>query len=134
PVTQETFVGAKSVSDPYPLSYAKPPLHPEQDVANKSSRETATEIPTRNVATTEVQGLFSVRSSESGKSTSFLSVDRSPGGIYQPGWGMTNNCRLDTPDACQDMVDHIVPPGYFFELRHLPNTDFLSQYNINLAR
>ncbi|GJW42796.1 hypothetical protein Tco_0071595 [Tanacetum coccineum] len=32
------------------------------------------------------------------------------------------------------MVDHIVPPGYFFELRHLPNTDLLSQYNINLAR
>ncbi|GKD81594.1 hypothetical protein Tco_1348433 [Tanacetum coccineum] len=32
------------------------------------------------------------------------------------------------------MVDHIVPPGYFSELRHLPNADFLSQYNINLAR
>ncbi|GKC10073.1 hypothetical protein Tco_1001683 [Tanacetum coccineum] len=32
------------------------------------------------------------------------------------------------------MVDHIVPPGYLFELRHLPNTDLLSQYNINLAR
>ncbi|GKA38503.1 hypothetical protein Tco_0731054 [Tanacetum coccineum] len=31
------------------------------------------------------------------------------------------------------MADHIVPPGYFSELRHLPNTDFLSQYNINLA-
>ncbi|GJR90491.1 hypothetical protein Tco_0214502 [Tanacetum coccineum] len=26
------------------------------------------------------------------------------------------------------------PPGYFSELRHLPNDDFLSQYNINLAR
>nr|GFD04224.1 hypothetical protein [Tanacetum cinerariifolium] len=23
---------------------------------------------------------------------------------------MTNNYHLDTPDACQDMVDHIVPP------------------------
>ncbi|GKA46442.1 hypothetical protein Tco_0739325 [Tanacetum coccineum] len=32
------------------------------------------------------------------------------------------------------MVDHIVPSGYFSELRHLPNTDFLSQDNINLAR
>ncbi|GKF25978.1 hypothetical protein Tco_0081872 [Tanacetum coccineum] len=48
--------------------------------------------------------------------------------------GVTNDYRLDTPDACQDMVDHIVPPGYFSELRHLPNADFLSQYNINLAR
>nr|GEV35629.1 hypothetical protein [Tanacetum cinerariifolium] len=58
----------------------------------------------------------------------------SPGSIYQPGWGVTNNCRLDTPAVCQDVVDHIVPPGYFSELRHLPNDDFLSQYNITLAR
>ncbi|GKG36657.1 hypothetical protein Tco_0444335, partial [Tanacetum coccineum] len=48
--------------------------------------------------------------------------------------GVTNSCRLDTPDVCQDTVDHIVPPGYFSELRHLSNTDFLSQYNVNLAR
>ncbi|GJV18103.1 hypothetical protein Tco_1363426 [Tanacetum coccineum] len=27
-----------------------------------------------------------------------------------------------------------VPPGYFLELCHLPNDEFLSQYNINLAR
>ncbi|GJU44073.1 hypothetical protein Tco_1201339 [Tanacetum coccineum] len=32
------------------------------------------------------------------------------------------------------MVDHIVPPGYFSELRQLPNTEFLGQYNMNLAR
>ncbi|GJY68357.1 hypothetical protein Tco_0471339 [Tanacetum coccineum] len=32
------------------------------------------------------------------------------------------------------MVDHTVPPGYFSELRHLPNTDFLAQYNTNLKR
>ncbi|GKD01368.1 hypothetical protein Tco_1171642 [Tanacetum coccineum] len=61
-------------------------------------------------------------------------MDGSPGSIYQPRWGVTNNCRLDTPNVCQDMVDHIVPPGYFSKLRHLPNDDFLSQYNINLAR
>nr|GEZ89221.1 hypothetical protein [Tanacetum cinerariifolium] len=34
----------------------------------------------------------------------------------------------------EDVVDHIVPPGYFLKLRHLPNDDFLSQYNINMAR
>nr|GEW63351.1 hypothetical protein [Tanacetum cinerariifolium] len=28
---------------------------------------------------------------------------------------------------------HIAPPGYFSELRHLHNDDFLKQYNINLA-
>ncbi|GJT30696.1 hypothetical protein Tco_0910971 [Tanacetum coccineum] len=59
---------------------------------------------------------------------------RVTGGIYQPGWGVTNDCRLDTLAACQDTVDHIAPLGYFSELRHLPNADFLSQYNINLAR
>nr|GFB10681.1 hypothetical protein [Tanacetum cinerariifolium] len=41
---------------------------------------------------------------------------------------------LDTPGACQDLVDHVVPPGYFSELRHLHNEDFLRQYNVNLAR
>ncbi|GJR32240.1 hypothetical protein Tco_1108472 [Tanacetum coccineum] len=124
---------AKSVSDSDPLSYAKPQPYPEQDIA-QSSRGTDTEIPTEYVATTEVNVQFSVGSPDSGKSTSVPSVVGSPGGIYQPGWGVTNDYRLDTPDACQDMVDHIVPPGYFSELRHLPNANFLSQYNINLAR
>ncbi|GKD82958.1 hypothetical protein Tco_1349797 [Tanacetum coccineum] len=32
------------------------------------------------------------------------------------------------------MVDHTVPPGYFSELRPFPNTKFLGQYNMNLAR
>nr|GEZ66276.1 hypothetical protein [Tanacetum cinerariifolium] len=58
----------------------------------------------------------------------------SPGSIYQPGWGVTNNCHLDTSTVCQDVVDHIVPPRYFLELRHLPNDNFLSQYNITLAQ
>ncbi|GKD05139.1 hypothetical protein Tco_1180113, partial [Tanacetum coccineum] len=68
------------------------------------------------------------------ENTSFTSMARSPGSIYQPGWGVTNSCRLDTLGACQDLVDHIAPLGYFSELCHLPNDDFLSQYNINLAR
>ncbi|GJU01948.1 hypothetical protein Tco_1112286 [Tanacetum coccineum] len=99
-----------------------------------SSRGTATEILTEHVATTEVNIQLSAGSPKSGKSTFFPSMVRSPGGIYQPGWGVTNDCRLDTPTACQDIVDHIAPPGYFSELRHLPNADFLSQYNMNLAR
>ncbi|GJT32823.1 hypothetical protein Tco_0923242 [Tanacetum coccineum] len=85
PAAQDPSTATKIVSDPEPIS----------------SKEAATEIPTKKVATTE---------------------------------GVTNDCRLDTPDVCQDMVDHIVPPGYFSELGHLPNADFLSQYNINLAR
>nr|GEU81170.1 hypothetical protein [Tanacetum cinerariifolium] len=77
----------------------------------RSSKKTATVIPTGNVATMKVQGLLSVKSLELGKSTSFSFVDRSLGSIYQPGWGVTINCRLDTPNACQDMVVHIVSPG-----------------------
>nr|GFA71794.1 hypothetical protein [Tanacetum cinerariifolium] len=41
---------------------------------------------------------------------------------------------LDALEACQDLVDHIAPPGYFLKLRHLHNDDFLKQYNVNLAR
>nr|GFC02867.1 hypothetical protein [Tanacetum cinerariifolium] len=54
--------------------------------------------------------------------------------VYRPEWGVTNGSLLDTPEACQDLVDHAAPPGYFSELRHMHNEDFLWQYNINLAR
>nr|GFB12555.1 hypothetical protein [Tanacetum cinerariifolium] len=58
----------------------------------------------------------------------------SPGSVYRPECGVTNGSLLDTPEACQDLVDHAAPSGYFFELRHMHNEDFLGQYNINLAR
>ncbi|GJZ67606.1 hypothetical protein Tco_0630846 [Tanacetum coccineum] len=93
------------MSDPDPLSYANPQLIPERDVA-QSSRGAA------------------VAGDPESENTSFASIAGSPGNIYQPGWGVTNGCRLDTPEACQDLVDHLAPPGYFSELRHLPNDDF----------
>ncbi|GJY68358.1 hypothetical protein Tco_0471340 [Tanacetum coccineum] len=74
------------VSDPEPLSYAKPHMHTQQDIA-QSSRVPATEIPAGGVATTEAPGLLPVESPESRKSTSIPSVEGSPGAIYQPGWG-----------------------------------------------
>nr|GEV99768.1 zinc finger, CCHC-type [Tanacetum cinerariifolium] len=92
PTAQDVRATVKSVSDPDLL-------------------ETAIEVPTGHVVTTEVQGGISAESLESGKSTPFQYVDGSPEGIYQPGWGVTNNCRLDTPHACQDMVDYVVPSG-----------------------
>nr|GFC82195.1 hypothetical protein [Tanacetum cinerariifolium] len=58
----------------------------------------------------------------------------SSGSVYQPEWGVTNGNLLDTPESCQDLMDHAAPPGYFSELRHMHNEDFLGQYNINLAR
>ncbi|GJV22138.1 hypothetical protein Tco_1371158 [Tanacetum coccineum] len=117
-------------------------VHPTRDTrrgeiaschGSRSSKGTATEIPTEGVATTEVNVQFSMGSPESGISTSAPSIVGSPNNIYQPVWGVTNDCHLDTPKVCQDMVDHTVPSGYFSELRHLPNTEFLAQYNINLA-
>ncbi|GJR91458.1 hypothetical protein Tco_0215469 [Tanacetum coccineum] len=93
-------------SDPDPLSYANP----------QSSRGAA------------------VEGDPESENTSFTSMAGSPGNIYQPGWDVTNGYHLDTPEACQDLVDHLAPPGYFLELRHLPNDDFLGQYNMNLAR
>ncbi|GJV19123.1 hypothetical protein Tco_1368143 [Tanacetum coccineum] len=90
PSAQGAPTAAKSVSDPDPLSYAKPQSYPEQDIA-QSSKGMAIEIPTELVATTEVNVQLSVRSPESGKSTFFPFVVGSP-------------------------------------------RDFLSQYNMNLAR
>nr|GEV04939.1 transposase (putative), gypsy type [Tanacetum cinerariifolium] len=53
--------------------------------------------------------------------------------IYRPEWCVTNGYILNAPEVCQDLVDHIAPPGYISELRHLHNDDFLKQYNVNLA-
>nr|GFB71009.1 transposase (putative), gypsy type [Tanacetum cinerariifolium] len=68
------------------------------------------------------------------ENVSSSTVVGSPGSVYWPEWGVTNGSLLDTPEACQDLVDHAAPPGYFFELRHMHNDKFLGQFNINLAR
>ncbi|GKC26760.1 hypothetical protein Tco_1034054, partial [Tanacetum coccineum] len=73
-------------NDPDPLSYAKPQSIPEREIAQSSKGATVTGDP------------------DSEKSTSFTSITGSPSGIYQPGWGVTNSCRLESPDVCQDVV------------------------------
>nr|GEW68687.1 hypothetical protein [Tanacetum cinerariifolium] len=103
------------VSDPDPLSFADPPTRPPADVAQSSQGITVAEDP------------------ESENSSSPAEVG-SPGSVYRPEWGVTNGSLLDTPEACQDLVDHVAPPGYFSELRHMHNDEFLRQYNVNLAR
>nr|GEV86903.1 hypothetical protein [Tanacetum cinerariifolium] len=113
-----------NVSDPDPLAFfdAQSP-HPV-DVAQSS------------------QGVAAAGDPESENVSSPAEVGSS-GSVYRPEWGVTNGSLLDTPEACQDLVDHAAPPGpggpccspgYFFELRHMHNKDFLGQYNINLAR
>ncbi|GKF80695.1 hypothetical protein Tco_0239297, partial [Tanacetum coccineum] len=95
--TQEPPVATQIVNDLDPLSYAKP--RPQQDVTQSSKEKGVT-----------------------GNQDSERSTPSPP----ITGWGMPNSCRLDTPEACQDVVDHIAPLGYFSELRHLPNDEFLS--------
>ncbi|GKB03218.1 hypothetical protein Tco_0831307 [Tanacetum coccineum] len=74
------------VSDPDPLSYAKPQSIPEWKIAQSSKGATVVGDP------------------DSEKSTSFTSFTRSPNGIYQPGWGVTNSFRLESSDVCRDVA------------------------------
>nr|GEZ15144.1 zinc finger, CCHC-type [Tanacetum cinerariifolium] len=99
------------VSDPDPLAFADAPSHPPVDVARYSS-----------------QGIAVAEDPGSENASSPIEVG-SPGSVYRPEWGVTNGSLLDTPEACQDLVDHAAPPGYFTELRHMPNDEFLWQYN-----
>nr|GEV27654.1 hypothetical protein [Tanacetum cinerariifolium] len=103
------------VSDPDPLSFADPQSRPSTDVTQSS------------------KGAVAARDPKS-ENTSFSSMVGSPESIYRPKWGITNGSILDAPEACQDLVDHIAPPEFFSELRHLHNNDFLKQYNVNLVR
>nr|GFB45401.1 hypothetical protein [Tanacetum cinerariifolium] len=58
----------------------------------RSSKKMATKIPSRNVATTKVHGMFSAESPESEKSTFFPSGDGSPGG----GDGFSTDAKIRT--------------------------------------
>nr|GEW42466.1 hypothetical protein [Tanacetum cinerariifolium] len=54
------------------------------------------------------QGIATVEDSESKNVSSPVEVG-SPGSVYRPEWGVTNGSLLDTPEACQDLVDHAAP-------------------------
>nr|GEY42697.1 hypothetical protein [Tanacetum cinerariifolium] len=103
------------VNDPDPLSFADPPARPPADVTQSS------------------QGIAAAGDPKFENASSPAEVG-SPESVYRPEWGVTNGNLLDTPEACQDLVDHVAPPGYFSELRHMHNDEFLRQYNVNLAR
>nr|GEU35199.1 transposase (putative), gypsy type [Tanacetum cinerariifolium] len=103
------------VSDPDLLSVADPPSRHPANVAQSSQSTTVAGDP------------------ESKNASSSIEVG-SPESIYRPERGVVNGSLLDTPEACQDLVDHVAPPDYFSELRHLHNDEFLRRYNVNLAR
>nr|GEZ02658.1 hypothetical protein [Tanacetum cinerariifolium] len=89
PTSRDTHV---DVSDPDLLSLANPQSIPTANVA-QSSKGAA------------------VAGDPKSENTSFTSMVGSPESIYRPEWGVTNGCRLDAPEACQDLVDPIAPPG-----------------------
>ncbi|GKE31553.1 hypothetical protein Tco_1450875, partial [Tanacetum coccineum] len=101
PASQETPSGTMN---PDPISFVKPSSIPEQDIAKSSKGATTAGGP------------------EPDPTSPTMVV--SPRSIYQPEWGVTNGYHLDTPSSCQELVDHLAPPGYFLELRNLPNEDF----------
>nr|GEV76612.1 hypothetical protein [Tanacetum cinerariifolium] len=103
------------VSDPDLLSFADRSSRPPADVAQSS------------------QGTAAAGDPGSENASSPIEVG-SPKSIYRPEWGVANGSLLDTPEACQDLVDHVAPSCYFFELRHMHNDEFLRQYNVNLAQ
>nr|GEW58669.1 putative transposase (putative), gypsy type [Tanacetum cinerariifolium] len=103
------------VSDPDPLSFADPPSCHPADIPQSSQGTAAAGDPNSKNASSPVEV-------------------GSPKSIYRPEWGVANGSLLDTPEACQDLVDYVAPPGYFSELRHMHNDEFLRQYNVNLAR
>nr|GEY89151.1 hypothetical protein [Tanacetum cinerariifolium] len=100
--------------DPDSLSVADPPSRHPADVAQSS------------------QGTAAAGDPESKNTSSPVEVG-SPESIYWPEWGVVNGSLLDTPEACQDLLYHVTPPGYFSKLCHLHNDEFLRRYNVNLA-
>nr|GFC31077.1 hypothetical protein [Tanacetum cinerariifolium]GFC33135.1 hypothetical protein [Tanacetum cinerariifolium] len=107
--------GAGQAADPDPLAFADAPSPSPAHIAQSS------------------QGIAVAEDSGSENASSPTGVG-SPGSGYRIEWGVTNGSLLDTPEACQDLVDHAAPLGYFTELRHMPNDEFLRQYNVNLSR
>ncbi|GJS73446.1 hypothetical protein Tco_0706287 [Tanacetum coccineum] len=68
------------------------------------------------------------------ENTSFTCMVGSPGSIYQPGWGVTNDCRLDTPGVSQDLVDHKAPPGIQARENDIKNLEVLLEAKADMKK
>nr|GEY34312.1 hypothetical protein [Tanacetum cinerariifolium] len=102
------------VSNPDPLSFADPQSCPSADVAQSSKGAAATgDLKSEN--------------------TSFASMVGSPEGVYRPEWGITNGSMLDTPEACQDLVDQVAM-GSQLRLRFEQKAKLLKKSVAQVAR
>nr|GEU84174.1 putative transposase (putative), gypsy type [Tanacetum cinerariifolium] len=54
--------------------------------------------------------------------------------VYVPTWNVTNDARIDHPVICQNLLDHVTPPGYWVALRIQSNVGFLDSFNVNSAQ
>nr|GEY88196.1 hypothetical protein [Tanacetum cinerariifolium] len=103
------------VSDPVPLSFTDPQSRPWWMLPSKSSKGAA------------------VAGDPESENTSFASMVGSLESIYRPEWGITNGSMLDTPEACQDLVDHVAM-GSQLRLRFEKEAKLLKKYVAQVAR
>nr|GEV07511.1 hypothetical protein [Tanacetum cinerariifolium] len=54
--------------------------------------------------------------------------------VYVPNWNVTNNAQIDNPSICQNLLDHVTPPGYWVTLHNQHDVAFLDAVNINSAQ
>nr|GEV26736.1 copia-type polyprotein [Tanacetum cinerariifolium] len=105
----------ENVSDLDPLSFADPQSRYPADVA-QSSQSTAAAGDSKY------------------ETASFASAVGSPESIYQPEWGVANGSMLNTPEACQDLVDHVAPSGSQLRLRFKQKAKLLRKSVARVAR
>nr|GFC77887.1 hypothetical protein [Tanacetum cinerariifolium] len=97
-------VPAATALEPSQIGAAADPL------AATESRKRGHDGTDANAPPKSSPGIAAARDPESKNASSPAEVG-SPGGVYRPEWGVINGSLLDTPEACQDMVDHVAPPG-----------------------
>nr|GFA37805.1 hypothetical protein [Tanacetum cinerariifolium] len=76
----------------------------------RESRKRGHEGVDANAPSKSSQGI-AVAEDPGSENASFPTEVGSPGSVYRPEWGVTNGSLLDTPEACQDLVDHAAPPA-----------------------
>nr|GEU55539.1 transposase (putative), gypsy type [Tanacetum cinerariifolium] len=50
--------------------------------------------------------------------------------IYVPKWHVINDSALDDPKSCRGIIDNLVPPGFFSQLRAMDCEQLLAEFNV----
>ncbi|GJX92007.1 hypothetical protein Tco_0345333 [Tanacetum coccineum] len=54
--------------------------------------------------------------------------------VYIPKWNVINDSILDDPDVCRGMIDHLTPPGFFYQLWDMDYEQLLAKFIVRTAR